>query len=201
MMANDPVTWISDHIRAGIDLREECWSIRAKAEAEAWHKRELQWAKEARDGVAARSPRDVARLEALDDINVSDLAEGHPWWEPLPSGMAISSTGAGRPGNNPLNCHIRRIKELKEIEREWRAALPSPPKLANVEVDVGKFKEWYYARAETYAADGKRSSRDADREEAIAHFMCKIPWKWVNDSRANLPADHPFHKKGKPPAA
>ena len=76
-MTDDLVTWISGHIQVGVDLREECWSIRTKAKAEAWHKRELQWAKEALEGVEARSRRDVARLKALDDINVSNLAEGH----------------------------------------------------------------------------------------------------------------------------
>ncbi len=200
-MADGPVTWISGHIQVGVDLREECWSIRAKAEAEAWHKRELQWAKEAVEGVEALSRRDVARLEALDDIRPLVLPKGHPWYEPPVRGMAISSTGVGRPGNNPLSCHIRRIKELKEIEKEWRVALPSRPKLANVEVDVGKFEEWYYARAKTYAAEGKPSSRELDREEAIAHFKCTIPWKWINDIRATLPADHPFRKRGKRPAA
>ncbi len=200
-MVDDPVVWISGHIQVGIDLREEGWNLRTKAEAEAWHKGELQWAKEARDGVAARSPRDVARLKALDDIGVSNLAEGHPWWEPLPSGMAISSTGVGRPGNNPLNCHIRRIEELHEIEKEWRVARPSRPKLANVKVGQSEFECWYHERANAACKTGTRSSREEDSREAMAHFKCTIPWKWINDIRATLPADHPFHKKGKPPAA
>ena len=195
------VTWISGHIQAGVDLREECWSIRAKAEAEAWHKRELQWAKEALEGVEALSRRDVARLEALDDIRLLALPKGHPWYEPPVRGMAISSTGPGRPGNDSLSCHIRRIEELQKIEKEWRVVLPSRPKLTDINITEREFEEWYYARAKTYAAEGKRSSREEDREEATVHFKCTIPWKWVNDSRANLPADHLFHKRGKPPAA
>ena len=200
-MADDPVTWISGHIRAGIDLREECWSIRAKAEAEAWHKRELQWAKEALEGVAARSRRDVARVEVVDQIDVPTLPPGHPWWEAPTGGIGVSSTGVGRPGNNPFSCHVARINVLNKIGEEWRVALPSVPKLASVEVDLGEFEEWYYARAEAHAAAGKRSPRTKDRDEAMVHFNCTIPWKWINDVRATLPARHPFRKRGKPPAA
>ena len=54
-MAEDPVKWIADHIRAGIDLREDGWGLRSEVGAKAWHERELQWAKDALDGVTARS--------------------------------------------------------------------------------------------------------------------------------------------------
>ena len=199
-MADDPVTWISGHIQVGVDLREECWSIRTKAKAEAWRKRELQWAKEALEGVAAHSPRDVARLKALDDIKVSNLPEGHPWWEPLPSGMATSSTGVGRPGNNPLSCHVRRIEELRKIEKEWRVALPSWPKLTDINITEREFENWYKERADVAYKTGMRSSRKRDHREAVAHFGCKIPLAWIRHHRRILPADHPFHIKGRRPA-
>ncbi len=199
-MADDPVTWISGHIQAGVDLREECWSIRAKAKAEAWHKRELQWAKEAVEGVEARSPRDVARLEALDDIRLLALPKEHPWYEPPVRGMAISSTGPGRPGNDPLSCHIRRIEELQKIEKEWRVALPSVPKLASVEIPEREFESWYKERADDAYEKDMRSSRDQDHREAEAHFGCKIPSAWFRHHRRNLPTDHPFHIKGRRPA-
>lgn len=184
-MAEDPVKWIAEHIRAGIDLREGGWGLRAEVAAKAWHERELQWAKDALDGVTARSQRDAGRVETLDWIEVYDLPDGHPW--------------QGIP-NSPFNCHAARIERLQDIQSEWRDALPSTPKLARVTISYPDFEEWYLDRAETDAKTGTRSSREQDREAATSHFKCNILWDWINEIRRTLPEDHPYLKRGRPPA-
>jgi hypothetical protein len=83
----------------------EGWNLRTVKEAEAWQRRENEWAAEALDGIADRNPPDVARINTLDWINVYPLPRGHPWRD-------IRA--------NPLNCHCTRIIRLQQIEREWR---------------------------------------------------------------------------------
>lgn len=198
-MADDSLKWIAGHIQSGVNLREEVWPLRTHEEADAWKVREQRWAKEARDGIAARKPSDVARVETLDEIYPLALPVGHPWAEPPILGMAVSSTGVGRPGNNPLSCHAARIKEMKKIESEWRDALPQRPKLAKAgRGDVAEFDTWYAKRAGA-AKKQDRSSREEDHEAAEKYFRRSIPNKWVIDARTTLPADHPFRARGRRP--
>ena len=44
--------------------------------------------------------------------------------------MAMTSTGEGRPGNNPASRHDACIERLQDIEREWRNTLPRRPATA-----------------------------------------------------------------------
>jgi len=124
-MTDDPVVWLANHILAGIDLREEGRALRTKKDAETWHNRELDWAQTLRDGIGRHSPRDVARVDRLDQIRPLMLPAGHPFGETAASGIAVSSTGVGQFGNNPLSCHAARIEIAREVEREWRAAKPT----------------------------------------------------------------------------
>ena len=106
-MADDPLKWIADHIAAGIELCEQGWSLRTAKEAEAWHRRENEWAAEALDGITVWNLKDFRRIDYLHWIDVYPLPSDHPW-----QNVRI----------NPLNCHVTRIKRLQEVEKEWRAA-------------------------------------------------------------------------------
>lgn len=93
MSADDPVKWLAGQIQAAINLREKGRSLRTREEASIWWDCELRLKKQVLDGIAARSPRDVARVETVDKIIPLDLPEGHPWAEPPVLGMAVSTTG------------------------------------------------------------------------------------------------------------
>ena len=45
-------------------------------------------------------------------------------------GMAVTSTGVDRPGNNPLSCHTKRIEVAQEIAQQWRDISPTQLDLA-----------------------------------------------------------------------
>ena len=129
-MKDDPVAWLEGHIAKGIPLREEGWELRTKEAAGAWHERELQWADELRNGIAVHSPRDVPKVDIVDKVPVLDLPAWHIWWEPSVFGMAVTSTGVDRPGNNPLSCHTKRIEVAQEIAQQWRDISPMQLDLA-----------------------------------------------------------------------
>ena len=95
-MAEDPVAWLANHVAAGIHLREECRNLPDTA-LEDWHGRAKQWANELRDGIAARSPRDVGKVETLGwlDVGAPQLMPAHRWHDPQIAEMARSSTAAG----------------------------------------------------------------------------------------------------------
>ncbi len=198
-MADDPVTWLADQIAAGIVLREEFRSLRTGASVAEWVKHQLQWEDELSNGIKARSPRDVARVQILDAVMPQELPADHPWAKSLVSSTAISSTGADCPGSNPFTCHLARIKQAQEIEREWRAAIPGKPKLSKAvnNARFSEFRSWYGARAAEFAREGRRSSREQDREDASTHFGFEIPWDWITEERSALSANHPFHKVGR----
>lgn len=59
-----------------------------------------------------------------------------------------------------------------------------------------KVTDFLSARAERLVAEGRRSSRENDREAANAHFGVKIPEKFIRSWRNDLPIDHPFRKRG-----
>ena len=104
-LAEDPLKWIADHIAAGIELREQGYSLRTAKEAAAWHKQENEWTAAALDGLADWNPIDVARINTLDRIDICPLPGGHPW-------QYIRT--------NPLNCLATRLGRLQQIEQEWR---------------------------------------------------------------------------------
>lgn len=189
-MANDPVTWISKHWKVGIDLREECRGLLTAPEAEAWHNRELRWADELKQGVAARSPRDVERVVVLDSIPFCALPPDHPWhaWY----GKQLS----------PFDYHARRLEEVKKIEAEWREAHPSKPKLKKIDgVDPDEFFTWFSKYAAEAATNNQRISREQNKSDAEINFECSIPGDWVTEGRDKLLPDHPFHRKGRPRSA
>ena len=116
-MAEDPLKWIADQIAAGIELREQGRDLRTAEEAEDWRRRENAWAAEALDGIAAWSPKDFGRVNALKWIDICSLPDDHPWRDIR---------------FNPLNCHTTRLKCLQQIEREWREELPPRPKQGEI---------------------------------------------------------------------
>ncbi len=120
-----PVIWIKHHIATGIDLREECRSIRSETEIKAWETKERLWAEEAIAGAAAMGEGDEHCVKTLDHIKPIEVPVGHPYYEARAVGLAFSSTGEGLPGNNPLSCHARRIDVLKEIAHKWEQNFPS----------------------------------------------------------------------------
>lgn len=182
-MADDPVTWLTKEKRAGIDLREECWNLRTTEEADAWHKRELLWAKELSQGINARSERDVERIEVLNKIPVCPLPQKHPW-----HGKHL----------NPLDFLARRLDEVEKIESEWRGAAPLKLKFKKATgIDFKPFLTWFseYAAKSDQCIDRDKTKNDADN-----HFQRSIPWDWIKRAHQGLPPDHPAKRKGRPPA-
>ena len=102
-IANESLVWIARQWRAGVHVREEVYAIRTDEEKDAWAARAQKWLRETRAGVAARSPIDAERLDVIDQLPLLPLDPEHPWWEkPVSVDLSsTSSTGKGRPGNNP----------------------------------------------------------------------------------------------------
>ena len=196
-MADDPVDWLEGHIVAGVHLREAAWNLRTAQAGGAWCHDAEAWRTELRDGIAARSPRDAHRIDVANKFPPLDLPPWHVWYEPVYVGIAITSTGLGRPGNNPMSRHTAFVERAEEIVKEWRDELPSQPKLAKVNIKPAGFDKWYRERAAADSKTGKRSSRKEDHDAAKGHFKCEIPWAWINELHMSLPADHPYRKRGR----
>ena len=198
-MADDPVDWLEAPIVVGVHLREAAWDLRTKQTGEAWSRDAEVWRVTLRDGIAARSPRDAHKIDAANKFPPTDLPPWHVWYEPEAVGMAFTSTGPGRPGNNPMSRHAAFVERAEEIVREWRSALPAQPKLAKVSVKHTDFEKWYVDRAAADAKTGRRSSRKEDRDAAISHFGCSILWAWITEAHNKLPKDHPYRTPGRRP--
>ena len=196
-MADDPVDWLEGHIVAGVHLREAAWNLRTAQAGGAWCHDAEAWRTELRDGIAARSPRDAHRIDVANKFPPLDLPPWHVWYEPVYVGIAITSTGLGRPGNNPMSRHAAFVERAEEIVREWRDELPSQPKLAEVNIKPAVFDEWYLERATADAKTNTRSSREEDLAAARTHFKCDIPRGWIRHMREALPAGHPYNRKGR----
>ena len=199
-MADNPVDWLQVHINKGVHLREIAWVLRTEKAGEAWRCDAEAWRVALRDGIAARIPRDAHRIDAANKFPPLDLPTWHVWYDPKAVGIAVTSTGTGRPGNDPMSRHDAFIERAEEIVREWREAIPSTPKLAKVGISESDFRKWFDERAAADAKTDTRSSREATRAAAIRHFRCNIPVDWVKESHKTLSKDHPWRHRGRPRA-
>ena len=197
-MADDPVGWLEGHIVAGVHLREAAWDLRTTQAGEAWSRDAEAWRVALRDGIAARIPRDAHRIDAAKKFPPLVLPPRHVWYDPKAVGIAVTSTGTDRPGNNPMSRHDAFIEQAEEIVREWREAIPSTPKLAKVGISESGFRKWFDERAAADAKTDTRSSREKTCAAAIEHFGCNIPVDWVKEIQKTLPKDHPYRKRGRP---
>ncbi len=131
MTTQSPFEWITAHINKGVHLREEVHALTTVDEGEAWAARARAWLQEAREGVAARSREDIGRLDVIGTLPLPwpPLSPGNPFYEAYEYvGLATSSTGVGRPGNNPANWHAGHVARLEEIAKDWRAKAPLSPR-------------------------------------------------------------------------
>ena len=131
MTTQSPREWITAHLNKGVHLREDVHSLTTPAAGKAWAARARIWLQEARDGVAARSREDVGRLDVIDTLPLPwpPLSTDNPFYEAYEHiGITTSSTGEGRPGNNPANWHAGHVARLEEIAKDWRAKDPLPPR-------------------------------------------------------------------------
>ena len=156
-MAEDPVDWLGGHIVAGVHLREAAWELRTAQAGEAWRRDAEAWRVTLRKGIAARNQRDVHKIDAVNKFPPLDLPLWHVWYEPEAVGIAVTSTGTGRPGNNPMSRHAALIERAEEIEDQWREAVPS-------KVSSGHVQRRGYVEADPPLIEEMHKVIMADRE-------------------------------------
>ena len=173
-MADDSVEWITRHIQKGQNLYVEGEGLRTRENAGAWVAHQQRWWQEGWDGIAARSPSHLAKLETLGRFHPLVLPEWHLWWEPpVFVDIAVSSTGEGSPGNNPLSRHAACIERLQDIERDWRADPPDPPSAAAARGRPGHDKplkvrriDWWHQMRDELRKHPLRTKKDVAKEIA-----------------------------------
>ena len=125
-MTDDPRTWLNEHIEAGFNLREEA---RTKLDpGPAWERRADEWIGDLVSGVKDRSPRHVSKVRTVGDVVPENLRARHVWYDKRASGLNLTSTGEGLPGNNPLSRLSARIRRAEEVAALWEH---DPPKVSD----------------------------------------------------------------------
>ena len=166
-MTEDPLGWLKGHKNLGVILREEAWDLVKTSPAQAWARRAEQWAREVKAKVGGWSKVDLLDLEVLDEIPFLTLRTDHVWYEARPTpGIITTSTGPGRPGNNPLSRHVALVKKTKAIIKRWEV---NPPR-------KHKYQLWCEEIQDRTANGASGTIRDA------AVFIGKrdsIPWETI----------------------
>jgi hypothetical protein len=133
-MKDDPHAWLNGHIVKGVHLRNKGGQLRKgdRSAIEAWQQQAQAWLADLRYGIAARCSADTLRVEVANEFPPLNLPTEHPWYEPLPAGLALTATGEGWPGNNPLSRLAAHIKQAEKIAEDWRATFPPTVKSAPI---------------------------------------------------------------------
>ena len=207
MTTQSPYELIIVHVNKGVHLREEVYRLTTPEEGEAWAARAQEWLHEARVIVEAYSPQDAERLDVIDTLPLVLLSPDNPFWESYkPISMVISSTGDGRPGNNPANWHAGHVKRLEEIAKDWRAKEPLPPRrhgaaerkgresLASAETDCRKYLIEYLKNPKT---EKKTDIEDDVVEDQLFYRLSRKAFKRAWKDAKGAPTTHPsWHRPG-----
>ena len=207
MTTQSPRTWITAHLNKGMHLGEEVYALTTPEEGKAWAARAREWLHEARVMVEAYSPEDAGRLDVIGPLPLLPLSPGNPFYKQYkPISMVMSSTGEGRPGNNPANWHAGHVARLEEIAKNWRAKEPLPPRrigaaerkgresLASAETDCRKYLIEYLKNPKT---EKKTDIEDDVVEDQLFYRLSRKAFKRAWKDAKGAPTTHEsWHKPG-----